>query len=62
MFDLLVRHIEPLAIMPSARTGPDHKHALEALWRKWVFLSFGIDRLDALVCLCPFQVCRRRSA
>ena len=35
--------------MPSARTGPDQKHALEALWRKWVFLSFGIDRLDALV-------------
>lgn len=55
MFDLLVRHIEPLAIMPSARTGPDHKHALEALWRKGVFLSFGIDRLDALVRRCPSQ-------
>ena len=31
--------------MPSAKTGPDQKHALEAHWRKWVFLSFGIDRL-----------------
>jgi hypothetical protein len=27
--------------MPSARTGPDQKHALEALWRKWVFPFFG---------------------
>jgi hypothetical protein len=24
-------------MMPSAGTGPDQKHALEALWRKWVF-------------------------
>jgi len=28
---------EPLAIMPSAESGPDQKHALEARWRKWVF-------------------------
>ncbi len=27
----------PLATMPSAEPGPDQKHALEALWRKWVF-------------------------
>lgn len=49
MFDLLVRHTWPLAIMPSAKMGPDQKHALEALWRKWVFPSSGLDRLDALV-------------
>jgi len=24
-------------MMPSAKLGPDQKHALEALWRKWVF-------------------------
>jgi hypothetical protein len=23
--------------MPSAESGPDQKHALEAQWRKWVF-------------------------
>ncbi len=28
VFDLLVRQHEPLAIMPSAKTGPDQKHAL----------------------------------
>jgi hypothetical protein len=27
--------------MPSARTGPNQEHALEALWRKWVFPFFG---------------------
>ena len=32
--------------MPSAKTGPDQKHALEAPWRKWVFPSSGIDRLS----------------
>jgi len=32
--------------MPSAKTGPGRKHALEALRRKWVFLSSGIDRLS----------------
>lgn len=31
--------------MPSAKVGPDQKHALEALWRKWVFPPSGIDRL-----------------
>jgi hypothetical protein len=31
VFDLLVRHTSPLAIMPSAKAGPDRKHALEAL-------------------------------
>jgi hypothetical protein len=31
--------------MPSARMDPDQKHALKAHWRKWVFPSFGIDRL-----------------
>ena len=36
----------PLAIMPSAKTGPDRKHALEALRRKWVFPSSGFDRLS----------------
>jgi hypothetical protein len=29
--------------MPSAETGPDQKHALEALWRKW-FPALGFDR------------------
>ena len=28
VFDLLVRRSCPLAIMPSAKTGPDQKHAL----------------------------------
>ena len=32
---------DPLAIMPSAETGPDQKHALEALWRKRVFPLLG---------------------
>lgn len=32
--------------MPSAKMGPDQKHALEALWRKWVFPPSGIDRLS----------------
>lgn len=31
--------------MPSAKTGPDRKLALEAHRRKWVFLSSGIDQL-----------------
>jgi len=31
--------------MPSAKPGPDQKHALEALWRSWVFPPSGIDRL-----------------
>ena len=31
VFDLLMRHTKPLAIMPSAKAGPDRKHALEAL-------------------------------
>ena len=39
---------QPLAIMPSAESGPDHKHALEAHWREWVFPFPGIDRLVAL--------------
>jgi hypothetical protein len=32
--------------MPSAKAGPDQEHALEALWRKWVFPPSGIDRLS----------------
>ena len=32
--------------MPSAKAGPDQKHALKALWRKWVFPPSGIDRLS----------------
>jgi predicted small lipoprotein YifL len=36
----------PLAIMPSATTDPDRKHALEAQRREWVFPSSGIDRLS----------------
>lgn len=32
--------------MPSAKMGPDQKHALEALWRTWVFPPSGIDRLS----------------
>jgi hypothetical protein len=32
--------------MPSAKVGPDQKHALKALWRKWVFPPSGIDRLS----------------
>jgi hypothetical protein len=36
----------PLAIMPSAKTGPDRQHALEALRRELVFLSSGFDRLS----------------
>jgi Transposase IS116/IS110/IS902 family len=34
--------------MPSAESGPDQKHALEAHWRRWVFPFPGIDRLVAL--------------
>jgi hypothetical protein len=34
--------------MPSAESGLDQKHALEAHWRKWVFPLPGIDRLVAL--------------
>jgi len=45
VFDLLVRRTWPLAIMPSAKMGPDEEHALEALWRHWVFPSSGFDRL-----------------
>jgi len=45
VFDLLMRYTGPLAIMPSAKTGPDRKLALEAHRRKWVLLSSGIDRL-----------------
>jgi hypothetical protein len=32
--------------MPSAKMGPDQKHALEALSRRWVFPPSGIDRLS----------------
>lgn len=32
--------------MPSAKMGPDQKHALEALWRMWVFPPSGVDRLS----------------
>jgi len=41
--------------MPSAESGPDQKHALEAHWRKWVFPLPGIDRLVALHSSCPSQ-------
>ena len=46
VFDLLVRLTLPLAIMASAKAGPDRQHALEALRRYWVFLSSGFDRLS----------------
>ena len=46
MFGLLMRLTSPLAIVPSAKTGPDHKHALEALWRRWVFRLRGFDRFS----------------
>ena len=46
VFDLLVRHTSPLAIMPSAKAGPDRKHALEALGQLWVFPSSGFDRMS----------------
>ena len=43
--------------MPSAESGPDQKHALEAQWRKWVFPLPGIDRLVALHSFRPSQSC-----
>ena len=46
VFDLLMRRTKPLAIMPSAKTGPDRKHALEAPGESWVFPSSGFDRLS----------------
>lgn len=46
VFDLLMRLNLPLAIMPSAKMGPDRKHALEAHRRYWVFPSPGFDRLS----------------
>ena len=52
---------EPLAIMPSAKTGPDQKHALEALWRKWVFPFSGFDRW-CITSRLPFPNSARRSA
>ncbi len=45
---------KPLAIMPSAKTGPGQKHALEALWRKWVF-PFSASTDGALHRDCPSQ-------
>lgn len=49
--------------MPSAKTDPDQKHALEALWRKWVFPSSGIDRLLHYILSCAIQMhaLRQRS-
>jgi hypothetical protein len=44
----------PLAIMPSAKMGPDQKHALEAPWRKWVF-PFSVSTDGALHRDCPSQ-------
>lgn len=32
--------------MPSAKLSPDQKHALEALWRMWVFPPSGFGRLS----------------
>jgi hypothetical protein len=32
--------------MPSAKTGPDRKHALEALGQLWVFPPSGVDRIS----------------
>lgn len=46
VFDLLTRCTRPLAIMPSAKAGPDRKHALEALGHSWVFPPSGFDRLS----------------
>ena len=46
VFDLLVRHIGPLAIMPSAERVPTNCTRFEALWRKWVFplsVSTGVS-------------------
>jgi hypothetical protein len=40
--------------MPSAKTGPDQKHALEALWRKWVF-PLPVSTDGALHRDCPSQ-------
>jgi len=54
VFGLLLRCTWPLAIMPSAKTGPDQKHALEALWRKWVF-PFSVSTDGALHRDCPSQ-------
>src|SRR5579859_4263725 len=39
--------------MPSARTGPDQKHALEALWRKWVF-PFPVSTDGGITSRLPF--------
>src|ERR1039458_2118305 len=40
--------------MSSAETGPDQKHALEALWRKWVF-PLSVSTNGALHRCCPSQ-------
>src|SRR5579863_1487822 len=47
--------------MPSAESGPDQEHVLEAHWRRWVFPLPGIDRLVALHCVRPSQSCWCRS-
>jgi len=49
----------PLAIMPSAETGPDQKHALEALWREWVF-PLSVSTEVYITLLLPFPNCFRR--
>src|SRR5262249_7480994 len=41
--------------MPSAESGPDQFHALEAHWREWVFPFPGIDRRVALHSFRPSQ-------
>jgi len=61
VFDLLVRRAWPLAIMPSARTGPDQKHALEGAMAHVGFPALRFDRLAALRSCCPSQVLRHGS-
>jgi hypothetical protein len=46
VFDLLMRHTRAAGHNAFREDGPDREHALEALRRKWVFLSSGFDRLS----------------
>jgi hypothetical protein len=59
-FDLLVRLAWPLAIMPSARTGFEQLHALEALWPNW-FPRSSVRQANSLRSWCPSKTRRRGS-
>lgn len=61
VFGLLMRPHMPLAIVPSAKTGPDQKHALEAHWRRWVFRLRGFDRFSHYMLSALPKLCRAAS-